>query len=252
MTIHYTDVATFVLDAASIEGSLHDDGFEFIIEIYLLGFVLSTWLEHFPRLPALHASAVVTPSGTAAFLASNKGGKTSLAAALLRRGARLLTDDVLVVSTTSNAAIGRAGYPQMRMWPDQASHFLRSWESLDLVHPALTKRRIPVAENGLGTFVPEPARVDVVYLPDRIDSEDPSCLGISDVPPTEGLLSLLQNSFLGKALEAHPDPAERLLKLQRFVERVRLRRLTYPSGNHLLEEVAAAVEADLAEHAAST
>lgn len=46
----------------------------------------------------LHAAAVATPTGAAAFVGPTGAGKSSLVAELVRRGHRLLSDDVLAIS----------------------------------------------------------------------------------------------------------------------------------------------------------
>jgi hypothetical protein len=66
------------------------------IRAHLLGRVLATLQYREGWLP-LHASAVATPRGTIAFLGPKGVGKTSMAAALVRAGALLVTDDTLPV-----------------------------------------------------------------------------------------------------------------------------------------------------------
>ena len=107
------------------------------MEIRLLGPVFSFWLE-LQGIPVLHASAVLVEGQAVAFLSSNYGGKTSLAATLMQAGHPLLTDDFLPVERGDGLYLGRPGYPTMRMWPEEAEHFLGSYEDLGLVHPALT------------------------------------------------------------------------------------------------------------------
>jgi hypothetical protein len=54
---------------------------------------------------AMHAGAVVGRSGAVAIIAGTGGGKTSLTAELVRRGAALLSDDILVL-TSDGAVLG--------------------------------------------------------------------------------------------------------------------------------------------------
>ncbi|UBF26553.1 hypothetical protein K9N68_00625 [Kovacikia minuta CCNUW1] len=105
------------------------------LEIDFLGTVLSFWLER-QGLPALHASAIVFPTGgTAGFLATSQGGKSSLAAAFIQRGCALLTDDILPLEWDGRTVTGRPGYAQMRLWPDQAEHFLGHFQELRIGSP---------------------------------------------------------------------------------------------------------------------
>ncbi|MBA2683233.1 MAG: hypothetical protein H0U66_01905 [Gemmatimonadaceae bacterium] len=70
----------------------------------------------------LHGSAVATGAGAIAFLAPKFHGKSTLALALTRAGAKLLTDDVIPVDPhTPVQAV--PGVHQVKLWQDSASHF---------------------------------------------------------------------------------------------------------------------------------
>lgn len=70
----------------------------------------------------LHGSAVAARSGAIAFLAPKFHGKSTLALALARAGAKLLTDDLVPVDPrTPIQAV--PGVHQVKLWQDSASHF---------------------------------------------------------------------------------------------------------------------------------
>jgi hypothetical protein len=70
----------------------------------------------------LHGSAVAARSGAIAFLAPKFHGKSTLALALTRAGAKLLTDDLVPVDPrTPIQAV--PGVHQVKLWQDSASHF---------------------------------------------------------------------------------------------------------------------------------
>ena len=70
----------------------------------------------------LHGSAVAVRSGAIAFLAPKFHGKSTLALALTRAGAKLLTDDLVPVDPrTPIQAV--PGVHQVKLWQDSASHF---------------------------------------------------------------------------------------------------------------------------------
>ena len=56
-------------------------------------------------------------------MAGNQSGKSGLAAALMAAGHPMLSDDVLPIQDVDGELRARSGYPQMRMWPDEAAHF---------------------------------------------------------------------------------------------------------------------------------
>ncbi len=63
----------------------------------------------------LHASAVETPAGALAFVGVSGGGKTSLAAECVRRGAGLFCDDILALERTGESLVARPGPPLMTL-----------------------------------------------------------------------------------------------------------------------------------------
>jgi hypothetical protein len=64
---------------------------------------------------ALHGSAVALGHGAAAILSAAGSGKTTLALELIRRGGRLLTDDVLFVEPADGRALGEPGPPLLNV-----------------------------------------------------------------------------------------------------------------------------------------
>jgi hypothetical protein len=73
---------------------------------------------------ALHASAVRSPHGIAAFVAARGAGKSTLAAELVARGHPLVCDDVLALSRVDEAeVIAHPGPPFMTLDADTVSHY---------------------------------------------------------------------------------------------------------------------------------
>lgn len=69
---------------------------EIDLRSYLMGSLFAAVCHQRGLLP-LHASAIATPQGAAAFLGASGAGKSSIAAFLSRRGHRILADDICVV-----------------------------------------------------------------------------------------------------------------------------------------------------------
>jgi hypothetical protein len=240
-------VANFYLWPDRILCHASDPEYHRYVEILFTGLVLATWLE-LRGVPALHASAVAVGERAAAFLAEPGSGKSSLAAALMQEGYPLLTDDVLAVGRGGGAYFGRPGYPQMRVWPEQAQRLVGHYEDLELVHPYHSKRRLPVGgEGGFGTFCGEPLELGCLYLPERREPEE--CAGgvrIEAVSAREGLMALIGHSFVVGIVEALGLHVERLGFFSRMMGEVPVRRVIYPSGYERLPEVRRAIVEDLA------
>lgn len=67
---------------------------------------------------ALHACAVQTPGGVVAIAAPSGTGKSTLAAELMRRGAPLFADDVLVLGRRGGEVRGHPGSPHVTIGPE--------------------------------------------------------------------------------------------------------------------------------------
>lgn len=71
----------------------------------------------------LHGSAVAIEERVVAFLAPKHHGKSTLAAALVREGARLVTDDIVAVELDGPAQV-RSGVHSMRLCTDSADRLI--------------------------------------------------------------------------------------------------------------------------------
>lgn len=243
--IRYTEVADFHLDDDRIHCHLLDPRYDYMVEIHLLGLVFAYWFER-RGIPVLHASGVSVDGRAAVFIATNKGGKSSLAGGLMRAGHPLLSDDVIGIQSGSRGFEGRPGFPSMRLWPDQAAHFHEDWEGLGLAHPRFDKRLVPVGDAGFGSFHDAPAPLGALYLPDRRPSRagDP-VVELIPLSPREAVLELVRGSFLPRLVQEVGLAPARLATFARLAAAVPVKRLVYPEGVAFLPTVCAAIEEDL-------
>lgn len=230
--LRYSGTADFYIDAHTIQCRLLDPKYAYWIEIALLGPVMSFWLE-LRGLIALHAAAVVHEGRAIGMMASSTSGKTSLAASMMQNGSALLTDDIMPVSLTDKTVTAHPGYPQMRMWPDQAAQFVSDPTSFPLAHPDFDKRRLPAGE--IGGFHSDPAPLETILLPTRTDLDETR---LERVPRPEAVFALLRGSFAASILESMPDfQARRLKQVSHIVSCVPVYRFSYPQGYDRLPDV---------------
>ncbi|MGF1539845.1 MAG: hypothetical protein ACFCU5_05230 [Pleurocapsa sp.] len=158
----------------------------------------------------------------------------------------MLTDDILPVENCDGLVWGYPGYPQMRMWPDQAKHFIDNASNLTKVHPALEKRRIPVGTKGLGRFCSSKRLIKCFYLPER---RDPSRWGngieIEPLPKSNSIISLIQHSFIPEVVQGIGLQPRRLKQITEIITNIPVCRLVYPSRIDCLPEVRNAILQDI-------
>lgn len=257
--IRYTGVVECALreDAERIECRVLDPERDHLVEIFLLGLVLAYWLELQGRL-ALHGSGVVAGAGGVAFLGTKGSGKSSLAAASMRAGSPMISDDLLAVTLDARESdqpralaaqdppVMAPAYPQMRMWPDVARHFVTDPDRLPPVEPGGRKRRVSLREHWDVPFADAPVPLACIYLPERVEPGGRTEIRIESVPTSEALIELVRESFLVRILQAAGLQGPRLERLGHLVRAVPVRRLVYPSGLDRLPAVVEAVCRDAA------
>ncbi len=241
--IRIRDTADHYVFSDRVVCHLYRPEWSFLAEIQFLGIVLALWLER-QGTATLHASAAVVGDEAVAFLGAKGGGKTTAVTALVAAGHPLLVDDLLAVGLEGERLMARPGYPMLRLEPDQVQHFVGGRQSLPIVHPDFTKRRVRVGE-GFGAFYGESAPLRRVYVPVR--QRDPEApVAIEPLRPRDAVLAMLQHSYLRDALHPMGLDERRFETLAQALKGVRFAALRYPNGFEHLPSLVQAVERDLA------
>lgn len=154
------------------------------VGLFLLGSVLG-FLCHQRGLLPLHASCVSYRGQTLAFLGPSGAGKSTMAALLLKQGARLLSDDVAVIDVrAAGGPLLLPTFPRQKLWRDTIDalgvtpgRYLRRTVTLEKFD-----RPVP------GAFDGTPVRLDrICRLLPRVRQDAPQLL------PVDGLQAV---SFL--------------------------------------------------------
>ena len=228
----YSEVVDFFVLEDGIAYQVHDAAYDFMVELHLLGNVLSYWLERAGS-PVLHAAGVVVDEHVIGFLGDRGTGKTSLAATMIARGYPLATDDRLALTPARSGYLAQPGYPQMRMWPEQARHFL-GHDRLERVKRTMPKLRVPVGPTGFGSFDGAGRPLAALYAPQRHDGDE---VTFHNLAPGPAVFHLARNSCLVGIVEGTGMAIRRLAILGDLVTRVPVRVARYPNGLHRLPEI---------------
>jgi hypothetical protein len=188
---------------------------------------------------ALHATAVDGPAGCCAFLGSSGIGKSTLAAALVRRGWQLVCDDCLHFDVGADGVTVVPGYGALRLWPDSIEAAFNNGSLLQTVQDR-RKKRVEIA----GMKSTYPVTLRRVYLLTGIQDPDDTRIRIESVPRRDAFIQLVRHAF-------RLDTGDRTMlarqfrSLQRLVKRVSICRLIYPRNFDHLQLLAAAIADDL-------
>jgi hypothetical protein len=124
--IRWPELFEFLIspDGGRIVGRQLSDVATEAFQTYLLGQVLSFALVK-QGIEPLHATGVVIDGKAIAFLGDCGYGKSSLAAAFLKEGYQLLTDDVLVLKAEGTQLFAYPGSPRIKLFPEAADMLLK-------------------------------------------------------------------------------------------------------------------------------
>ena len=197
---------------------------------------------------SLHGSAVVVDGHAIGLIAPSGHGKSTLAAALLDRGAALLTDDVLMLRAGGDAVRALPGPSCMKLWPDALDGVvgLADWEALPRHASWLEKRVLRVDARPAAGRVPgarssaQPLGALFVLWPSTADSP----IERTRLRGRDALMALVANGYNAHLLALEP----RLLAVQLDLFRTLVRDvpvsvLRYPRSFARIAGVADAVVA---------
>jgi hypothetical protein len=239
--LRWPDIAEFVLS---------DDGGHILCcaaagaaleswQTYLLGQVLSFALVK-KGIEPLHATVVVVNGHAVGFLGKAGQGKTTLAAAFVAAGHKVLTDDLLVVREIENGVSGYPGPSRIKLFPDQAADLLGVNEGVPM-NTLTPKLVIPLAAHQFqSTAVP----ICALYVLETSTSTAGPGARISRLHPRRALIELVTHTF-NRVIVA-PDRLRRQFDgAARLAARVPVKRLRYSRNLADLARVRDAVLADI-------
>ena len=199
----------------------------------LLGRVLPFAL-HLRGLLVLHASAVVVGEGAVALVGPTGHGKSTLAHALVRRGAVLLTDDALPVFPVEAPTV-LPGVRRLRLRPDVAAGMPGTGRRA-IRRAGRTEIRFDGDDAALRERLPVPL-AGIYLLNPRPDGGEGPIAVREELPGPEAAAVLLSQAKLAPLLA--PWCATELLRQASAVARaVPVRRLAYVRDLSRLDEVA--------------
>jgi hypothetical protein len=166
----------------------HDESFH----VYLLGQALSYALVKAGFEP-IHGTVLAKDGRAIALLGDSGYGKSTLAACMLAAGARLLTDDLLLVRVTGDGYLAYPGPARIKLLPDTAARFLPQAAEGVRMNP-LTNKMILTLEEDRVERQPTPL-TGVYVLPSPADTGRRRRIGFQVLSPREAFVALVSNTF---------------------------------------------------------
>ncbi len=194
----------------------------------VLGRVLAVAL-HAVHVPTLHGSGVVVGGTGLAFVAPKLGGKSTTAAALVRAGAQLLSDDILAVALDDPPVVF-PGVPAVNLWRDSAARLQQR------PGPDDDPRKLRVDWGGLGRRAGAAAPLGAVYLLGPVRADEGAEVRRDRLPAVTAALALVGQAKIG-ALLGSANAGALLQQFARLSAAVPVYRLTIPRELDRLDEL---------------
>jgi len=182
-------------------------------------------------LEPLHASVLQVDDVAIGLLGDCSFGKSTLLAAFLQAGHRLVTDDLLMVATGGSQPMAQPGSGRVKLHPDSAAAFITPDTESEPIAAQTAKRAFPVADGLLGEIALPLTHLFV--LPTPSEREAMGAVAIEPLPRVALFQELLKSSF--NVVVFDRDRLERQFAwTARLSNEIAGFRLAYPSGLHHL------------------
>jgi hypothetical protein len=226
-------------DGRTVLARVLEQGNAEAFEVYLFGQVLSFVLIK-QGIEPVHGTAVVVDGKAVALVGDCSYGKSTLAAAFMRAGFPLLTDDLLVTSVIDGTVMAHAGPPRIKLLPESAGTMPGEGIAGAKMNPFTNKFIVPVG--GKLSYRNSAPLAAIYVLSDPSIQQNVSSIG--KLSAHNGCIELLRNTFNNRVTEPARN-AQLLTIFSDLARRVPVRSLAYPRNFSVLPEVIAAVIADV-------
>lgn len=180
--------------------------------------------------PAFHAAAVAGPNGAILIAGDSGVGKSTLLAALLKRGWRLLADDLSAVVLNEHCApTSFPVFPEVILWPDSMKELK--------IETKNGERQILSMED---RFADSPQPLSAIYRLSVHRDE----LEMTDIKGTAALATLAQLSYNSRIADALLDRSAYMRLAAALAGTVFVRTLRRPRGRWCIDELADMVESE--------
>lgn len=230
------DVATFsIQDGTSITVSFLKNYDEDVIRLYLLGTCMGALLLQRKILP-LHGSVIEANGKAYAFIGERGAGKSTLAAACLRRGNRLLSDDVIAVSLRDgNIPYVIPSYPQQKLWQESLQAFGMNSSKYLPLYKRETKYAVPVEAQ----YVAEPMPLAGIF--ELVRSEEEEGVAIDSINGLQRLQTLFYHTFRSFLIPRLGLMEWHFQFMTQFIHQIELWQIRRPTTGFTAEEIASDV-----------
>jgi hypothetical protein len=212
------------------------------VRLFLLGSAFGALLHQRGILP-IHGSALVYQGRAFVLTGASGAGKSTLAAALVRKGCKLLTDDVAAVTFDATGAPWvQPAYPQQKLWQDSAAVMELATGRLIRLMADMEKYAVPA----IGRYQAEPAVLTAVFQLIKPAGDKAAMLCLEPIRGSDKLSLILHNVYRPRFVKGLGMQGEHLQRCFKLAEKVKTARVYRTRDLGQLEELAERVLGQLA------
>lgn len=239
----WKDVATFFIrDGREILIDISPGAEEKRVRLLLLGAALSIVLHQRGYL-VFHASAMAINNAGVMFIGNKGWGKSTMAAAMHKRGHLCMADDVVAIDDSLGSIhMVLPSFPQLKLWPDAISSLGGNPDTFPLVVSLAEKRDNRILEGYLSKSVP----LKCIYVLGVSNESEPE---IKPLTSQEALMYMVANTYNARFGELIflADRASHLFRSTRLVKSIPIYHLMRPRSLEMLPIVSELVEKHILE-----
>lgn len=208
------------------------------IRVFLLGSALGALLHQRDDL-VLHGSAIEWDGKAVVFMGISGIGKSTTATAFRQKGHAILTDDLSVIRPNPDGQLlVWPGFPQCKLWLDSLQKLHFSPHTLKRIRGKIEKRAVPLDQD----FKPVALPIHKIYL---LRSHNNVATTLTPVTGHQKFIALKKHTYRFGYLAGIAGRTGHFQKAVELARQVNLVRVFRPREGFKLEELVAAIEADL-------
>ena len=207
----------------------------------LRGRAISLILPYLEPSLLLHSSVVVA-NGKGVGLCGDVGaGKTTLTAYFLNKGFSLLSDDLALIHKKNGGFVLEPGSPEIRLWPEGARYLNLTGLKGKPLFPEVKKLRFDLTPTTRWRFVERRVPLRRLYFLSRNKSKK---IDIKNLQNQEALVEILRSAY-NPFLKDPEILTQQFEMTMQLMEKIPIKRLSFPSGYAYLPKIHNAVLQDL-------
>lgn len=195
---------------------------------FILGTVFGALL-HQRRLLPLHGSSVVYKKKGLIFAGTSGSGKSTLAAAFISKGARLLADDISLISFNGGKPEIIPAFPGMKIWEDSLKHLGENPGKFRPIREDLKKYLYPVEK-----YHDQEIAVDHIFI---ISSHNLETFEIKDIQGIEKFNVLKNNTYFFRGMNKTGILEKHFQMCNLLAQQVPVSHVTRPNSSFRIDEL---------------